>query len=131
MDCTAGTYNPLEGSDLGTACVPCPEFSTSPIASTSVDDCICQDGFVTTVVGTPEEVAAGNGTAMCECDAGKEIMASADGCVSSGSPSLPFQPRLLLLLLPPTVTLLLTGDPSRLSMHTEWREVRRLPAGDI
>ena len=25
VDCTAGTYNPLEGSDLGTACKPCPD----------------------------------------------------------------------------------------------------------
>ena len=95
MDCTAGTYNPLEGSDLGTACVPCPEFSSSPIASTSVDDCTCQDGFVTTIIGTPEEIAAGNGTAMCECDAGKEIMVRTNGRV--WSPSLPMRGRLLLL----------------------------------
>ena len=66
VDCTAGTYNPLEGSDIGTACIPCPEFSTSPIASTSIDACVCQDGFIQTVLD--------DGTAKCECDAGKEIM---------------------------------------------------------
>ena len=83
VDCTAGTYNPLEGSDLGTACVPCPEFSTSPIASTSVDDCICQDGFIQSVLA--------DGTARCECDAGKEIMngVRCDSCTSGTYKPLP------------------------------------------
>ena len=74
VDCTEGTYNPKTGQDLGIACLRCPEFSTSAVGSTSIDDCVCADGFVTTMVGTPEEIAAGNGTAVCECDKGKEIM---------------------------------------------------------
>ena len=66
MDCTEGTYNPLEGSDLGTACLNCPEFSTSPISSSSINDCVCQEGFIQTILP--------DGSAVCECDAGKEIM---------------------------------------------------------
>jgi hypothetical protein len=66
VDCTEGTYNPLTGQDLGTACKKCPEFSTSPKASTSINDCVCQDGFIQTILP--------DGTAKCECDAGKEIM---------------------------------------------------------
>ena len=66
VDCTEGTYNELEGSDLGTACKSCPEFSTSPVSSTSVNDCVCQDGFIQTILP--------DGSAKCECDAGKEIM---------------------------------------------------------
>lgn len=66
MDCAEGFYNPLEGQDLGTACLQCPEFSTSPKASTNVSACVCQPGFVQTVLP--------DGTAKCECDAGKEII---------------------------------------------------------
>lgn len=66
VDCTEGTYNPLTGQDLGTSCIKCPEFSTSPKASTSINDCVCQDGFIQTILP--------DGTAKCECDAGKEIM---------------------------------------------------------
>lgn len=66
VDCTEGYYNPLEGQDTGTACIKCPEYSTSPIASTNVTDCVCQDGFI--------QSFSADGTARCECDAGKEIM---------------------------------------------------------
>ena len=66
VDCTEGTYNPLTGQDLGTACLKCPEFSTSPKASTSINDCVCQAGFIQTILP--------DGSAKCECDAGKEIM---------------------------------------------------------
>ena len=66
VDCTEGTYNPLVGQDLGVACKNCPEFSTSPVASTSVDDCVCAEGFIQTILA--------DGTAKCECDSGKEIM---------------------------------------------------------
>ena len=66
VDCTEGTYNPLVGQDLGTACIKCPEFSTSPASSTSINDCTCNDGFVQTVLA--------DGSAKCECAPGKEII---------------------------------------------------------
>ena len=66
VDCTAGTYNPLVGQDLGTACLKCPEFSTSPVASTSVTDCTCGDGFVQTILP--------DGSAKCECEPGKGLV---------------------------------------------------------
>ena len=66
VDCTSGTYNPLEGQEVGTACLACPEFSTSPAASTAVSDCVCEAGFVQTVDAT--------GAPKCECAIGYEIM---------------------------------------------------------
>ena len=66
VDCTEGTYNPVTGADLGTACLKCPEFSTSPKASTSLSDCVCEPGFIQTTLA--------DGTARCKCDAGYEIM---------------------------------------------------------
>ena len=40
--CMAGTYN----SDVGqTACHSCPQNMTSPTGSTSIDDCVCEDGY--------------------------------------------------------------------------------------
>ena len=66
VDCYEGTYNPLVGQDKGTACRKCPEFSTSPVASTSALDCTCASGFIGTV--QPD------GSAKCECEPGKEII---------------------------------------------------------
>ena len=66
IDCTEGHYNPLEGQDIGTACIKCPEFSTSPVASTNLTDCTCQTGFI------PNYKA--DGSLSCECDYGLEIV---------------------------------------------------------
>ena len=66
VNCTEGSYNPLEGQDLGTACIKCPEFSTSHEGATSVSECRCQDGFIQTILA--------DGTGRCECAAGFEIM---------------------------------------------------------
>lgn len=66
VDCTEGTYNPELGSDIGTACLRCPEHSSSPVASTSINDCTCQEGFIQTFLE--------DGSAKCECDEGKEII---------------------------------------------------------
>ena len=64
--CAMGTYKPLMRQDLGTTCKMCPEGSTSPVSSTSVVDCVC--------AGTFSQTISADGTAKCECDAGKEIM---------------------------------------------------------
>ena len=45
VDCPEGTYNPHEGKENGLACLKCPEFSSSPLASSDVSDCTCQQGF--------------------------------------------------------------------------------------
>jgi hypothetical protein len=74
VDCTVGTYNDLMGQNLGTACKRCPEFSTSPVASTKIQDCVCEDGFL--AIPQPD------GSVSCECDVGMEIMngARCDKC---------------------------------------------------
>ena len=74
VDCTVGTYNDLMGQNLGTACKRCPEFSTSPAASTKIQDCVCEDGFL--AIPQPD------GSVSCECDVGMEIMngARCDKC---------------------------------------------------
>ena len=67
VECPIGSYNELEGQDYATACVSCPEYSTTLNASsTSVSECICESGF--------EQTIAADGTATCECAAGYEIV---------------------------------------------------------
>ena len=66
VDCTENYYNPFEGQDLGTACLKCPEFSISPVRSTNVSDCKCQEGFIQSFLP--------DGSSRCECDVGLEIM---------------------------------------------------------
>jgi len=65
VNCTENTYNPLEGQDLGTACLRCPKHSLSLPGSTTLDDCVCDVGFVKTLLD--------DGTAKCECSPGLEI----------------------------------------------------------
>ena len=74
VDCTVGTYNPEFGKNLGTACIRCPEFSTSPVASTSITDCVCEPGF--------QAIPQPDGSVKCECAMGMEIMngARCDKC---------------------------------------------------
>ena len=44
--CPVGPYNPLSGQTFATACLRCPEFSTtSNHSSTNITDCFCEDGF--------------------------------------------------------------------------------------
>ena len=65
--CEIGFYNPITNANSQTACLKCPEFSTSTAqAATSVDDCVCLPGFIKTLQN--------DGTQRCECDAGNEIV---------------------------------------------------------
>lgn len=65
VNCTERTYNPLEGQDLGTACIRCPEYSFSPPGSTNLSDCACNPGFIS--------VVDDNSNTVCLCAPGLEI----------------------------------------------------------
>ena len=68
--CPVGTYNPLSGQTFATACLRCPEFSTtSNHSSTNITDCFCEDGF--------EASFLEDGTMVCECAVGYEIVNNA------------------------------------------------------
>ena len=67
VDCPISTYNNETGRDLATACRRCPEYSTTLNASaTSIADCVCQPGFIRTVLP--------DGSSKCECAAGFGIV---------------------------------------------------------
>ena len=61
---------PLSGQTFATACLRCPEFSTtSNHSSTNITDCFCEDGF--------EASFLEDGTMVCECAVGYEIVNNA------------------------------------------------------
>lgn len=67
VDCPIGTYNNRTAQNFATACTRCPEFSTTAnVSSTSITDCVCQEGFVQTTLA--------DGSSKCECAAGMGIV---------------------------------------------------------
>ena len=70
IPCDKSYYNPIRSANNQTACLRCPEHSTTlSMASTSIDQCKCEPGF--------KELITISGFA-CAC-------ASGYGIVSSGS----------------------------------------------
>ena len=67
VDCPMGTYNSLTGQNFATACIRCPEYSTTRnSSSTSIADCICREGFISTIFADESR--------KCECAAGMGIV---------------------------------------------------------
>ena len=67
VDCPIGTYNSRTGQNFATACMRCPEYSTTlKVASTTIADCICQKGF--------EQIILADGTSKCQCAIGQGIV---------------------------------------------------------
>ena len=65
VTCLRGFYNPEENADDQTACRMCPENSnTKAEASTSLEDCWCDEGFSVSLV---------DGGRSCICPAGVEF----------------------------------------------------------
>jgi len=65
--CELGFYNPNTNANSQTACVRCPEFSTTNgTASSHVSQCLCQETFI------QQLDAAGN--ARCVCAPGRELI---------------------------------------------------------
>ncbi|KOO31505.1 mastigoneme-like protein [Chrysochromulina tobinii] len=65
--CEKGFYNPTTNAASQTACLRCPEFSTTNgTAATNVSQCLCQESFV------QQLDAAGN--ALCVCAPGRELV---------------------------------------------------------
>lgn len=67
LDCPVGTYNPLYGQTFATACLPCPDHSTTRNhSSSSITQCLCETGF--------EASFLADGNMICLCAAGFEII---------------------------------------------------------
>ena len=53
VECDFGFYNPFLNANNQTACIKCPEHSTTVgLASASLDDCVCERGYFDADEGT-------------------------------------------------------------------------------
>jgi len=68
VPCEKGFYNPTTNAASQTACLRCPEFSTTNgTAATNVSQCLCEQSFV-------QQLNAAGNVSQCVCAAGRELV---------------------------------------------------------
>ncbi|KOO34597.1 mastigoneme-like protein [Chrysochromulina tobinii] len=68
VPCEKGFYNPTTNAASQTACLRCPEFSTTNgTAATNVSQCLCEQSFV-------QQLNAAGNVSQCVCAPGRELV---------------------------------------------------------